>query len=135
MSKFDFLGVFDEGTAKMTIMNPNTGLPYQDNAGVSAYIEIGHIHGPEGRRYDNDRQRLAAAQDPLPGMTATDSYLIRKLAALTKSWYLVGTNGEPVDLPFTTEAAEELYAHRWMYMQLVPFVSSYANFSKASPKS
>lgn len=135
MDKFSAFGVSDQGTSRMTLINPNTTSPYRDKDGNEAWIEIGHLDGPEGRDFDAKFERRAAAIKPEPGLSGNQLYLIQKAAALTKAWHLVGADGEVMDLPCTQENAAELYRNRWVYVQVIPHASTYANFSPASSQS
>jgi len=130
MNKFAAFGVSDEGISRMTFVNPNTDKPYIDKDGKEAWIDVHHFHGPEGRAFDlaNERKPI----NPRPGFTRENSYNIAKMAALTKAWYLVGADGEPIaNMPCNETIAAELYENRWVFGQVLVHATAYVNFTPA----
>jgi hypothetical protein len=133
MGKFDAFGVSDEGLSRMTLVNPKTEQPYIDKAGQAAWIDLHHFHGERGRAFELENERKPV--QPIPGFTREKSYNIAKLAYLTADWYLVGADGEPLNVPCSDADARELYKQYWAYALAIVHANAYGNFTSAKSTS
>lgn len=133
MPGFEAFGVSDEGTSRMTIINPKTLKPYASSeTGEEAWIEIAHMDGPDGDSFD---QQVGAGRIVLKAkgrLDERDMAVTLKLAHLTKAWCLFGEAGEKIDLPCSVDNAARLYEQKWIRAQVFTHARNYANFSKAS---
>lgn len=119
---------------RMTIINPVTRKPMADKNDNIAYIEL---YSSESDVFRNYRKRMVESLDPGKPLSPEDveAQAAEMLVACTKSWFLVSPGGEPMDYPFSVEAAKELYGARelvWLRQQADAFVSNVANFANWS---
>ncbi|QUS39556.1 hypothetical protein RPMA_12450 [Tardiphaga alba] len=148
MNKFASLGVNTSTSARMEIILPGEIDPLTDGAGNVAYIEFLPWDSEPGRAYDRRktteavrkgfRQRSRAelrAEAENEDMAAEQA---ERLSALAVGWHLVGPDKGVIDVPFSKENANELFASpetAWLRRQAWVYVANEANFMKGSSKS
>jgi len=136
-SKFAGLAVNVGAPSRMVIINPMTDKPLADKNGKEAYIDLLSADNPEASKIDR-AQTLAFKQQMRSGRFRDDDPIeeqVAKLQALTAGWYLVDLDGNPIDVPFSADAAKELYAAHemaWLRRQAWVYVNDVANFTKRS---
>ncbi len=146
MSKFAGLAMQVEQPQRMPILHPVTRQPIRgkrlvDGAEetVEAYIDLLPAAGKVGKQHDRsvtDRQIKARGARYTAEMAEAD--LIEKVAILTRGWLLFTLDGEPIDVPFSTANARELYSMpetAWIRDQAIEFASDLGNYPAASSTS
>lgn len=138
MGKFDGLALAVDRPRTCALVNPITRQPLRDGDGNEAFISLYSVDAEPARqhRLEASRRRLNTRGTVSPEELEADSVAL--LAALTAGWHLVALDGSPIDVPFSAEAARELYAEpslAWIREQVDAFASSRANFGKASSTS
>jgi hypothetical protein len=136
MSKFAGLALETEKPFRVLLRRPDDGAPVRDMQGVQAYIDVLSLDS----RKANELERKAIDKR-LSGEKATAEALEEagdeRLAALTVGWYLVGLNRAPLELPFSTANALEMYADPacdWIREQVAVGAGMRKNFTPAPPK-
>lgn len=136
MSKFASLALDTETPRRMTIRHPATGETLRDEQGREAYIDLLALSSAaaqkaraaiQQRRIDQRARRVTVEDAETEAMTV--------LAACTKGWHLVGLDGVAIDVPFSAEAASELYTApglRFVAEQATVFADSAGNFLPGS---
>jgi acyl-CoA reductase-like NAD-dependent aldehyde dehydrogenase len=132
-NKFAGLAVATDRPARMTILHPVTGQPIRrTDSGEAAWIDIlsadskaarDHEREMQNRRLRSRARRVTAEEIEAEG--------IELLVALTKGWSLATLEGEPLDVPFTAEAARELYSSpdlAFIRRQVNEFAADLGNF-------
>lgn len=138
MSKFKGLGVPVEKPSRMFIAHPVTGEPLVDTTGSPAYIDVYSADSNRARAYNRNTTQKRLDMRGRNAMSAValenDGYGL--LAELTAGWHLVDIgNGSPIDVPFTTQNARELYSEpemTWLRDQVDVFAGARGNFLKPS---
>jgi hypothetical protein len=136
MSRFARLALDTDTPRRMTIRHPATGEPMVDAAGREAFLDLLSLSGTaankararaQQRRIDNRVRRVTVEE--------AEAEALQVLVAVTKGWHLVGLDGEAMDVPFTPEAAAELYAEpglRFITDQATLFADTGGNFLPSS---
>jgi hypothetical protein len=143
ISKFAGLEIPVDKPARMTLIHPVTRQPLRDRKskdkeGQVAYIELHSTDSDAFRRHlreVNRRKSLPQGRVATTTPEQDEAEALEILAALTTGWYLVGLDGEHIDVPFNTENAKDLYAATslaWIREQVNAFAVERANFAKAS---
>lgn len=141
MSKFSGLGVPVDKPARMFITHPVTGEPLVDTGGKPAYIDIYSADSQRARVYKRNatQKRLDMRSRDAVSAVALENESYGLLAELTAGWYLVDINTRtPIDVPFTTQNARELYREpemTWLHDQVDVFAGKRGNFLKPSATS
>ena len=130
-SGFDLDTIEDVGSAEYEITHPVTG------AGTGAFITLAGPEHPERKRItmslirrmraDSMRQK-AKASDPEDDLAESRQMLVK----VTLGWRGMRKNGR--DLPFSSQAAAELYADpktQWLTQQLLAAMNDRELFIKA----
>ena len=138
-SKFAGLGLDVDTSRRMTVLHPVTNHPLKDESGANAYIDIysADSRAAQGHRRQIQDQRLDAvlSRGSRVKSEAIDQEHIDLLVALTAGWHLVALDGSALDIPFSKDAATELYASpamTWLRDQVDRFAADRANFLPAS---
>lgn len=138
MSRFSGLGLALEAPSRMGVIHPVTRQPLRDGDGKESWIDILSSGSGVGRTHDRlvtdqqlkmRNQRITAEQ--------LESNITEKLAKLTRGWYLVTLDGAPIDVPFDTNAARELYALpelAWLRDQALAWAEDSGNFRQDASK-
>lgn len=143
--KFAGLALEVDRPERMTILHPVTRKALCDEAGQSAWIEL---YSGDSEIADKHNRAVSvrrvneAARSRRRKVTEDDAEsqkldAIDQLACLTTGWHLVDLAGRCIDVPFSREAARDLYGSpgmAWLREQVDEFAFDRANFSKASPK-
>ena len=136
--KFSGLALAVETPARMVIVSPIDGNPLRAADGTEAWIDLLAASGSIGRQHDRERiDRLTRQQARVVTAEAAETDLNDKLAKLTKGWFLVGFDGEPIDVPCTRENARDLYQEpdfAWLRDQAIGFANNLGNFPPAVSK-
>ena len=108
MGKFGNLSGAADGTFRIRLVDRKTDQPIRSKDGEEAWVDVIYSSSAAGRALDADMARERAAL----GKRDTQLELnIMKLARMTKGWHLVDpVTREPIDVPATTENAEEFYS-------------------------
>lgn len=122
----------------MIIIHPVTRQPLKDAKGKDAYIELYSTDSEICRRHFREQNRRRTLPNgnmrpTTPEQNEADT--VQLLVALTTGWYLVGMDGNHIDVPFNAQNAADLYAATsmaWVRAQVNEFVTEIANFAKAS---
>lgn len=145
---FDALGVDVDVPVKMPIIYPGEVDPIVDEEKREGYIEFLPWDSEIGRKLDRKdfkdvvrrgfRQKSRAellkdaeADDPVEKQ-------VERLAGLATSWHLVGPDGKAIEIPFSKENAEKLFASPkmgWLRRQAWVWINNEANFMKSPSKS
>lgn len=137
-SKFAALSLEVEKPGRMIIRHPGTQAPLVDGEGREGWIEVfssdsdvanRQRRAVQNRRMDDFRNKRR------PTVEEAEADGLDLLAAITAGWYLVGPDGAVLDVPFSRDAARELYASAgtaWLRDQVDIFAGDRANFVKAS---
>jgi hypothetical protein len=120
------------GTAtRMPILHPRTNQPLP-----GGWIEVYSNDGPRSKTHQRDLLRARQALAARGGRTQMtpeeqDAAATDLLVTLTGGWSLVDMDGNPIDIPFSPEAARELYddpAATWLRSQVDAWSADRANF-------
>lgn len=98
----------------MLIAHPCTGAPMTDRFGGAAYVDL--------RSRDDSKASLRSRM----GGAFEDDEVAHDLASISVGWRLLGFDGRPLDIPFSAEAARQLFAARgmsWLRRQIAAFVA------------
>ena len=136
MSKFAALALNPAG--RMLIVHPVTKKPLVDRGGQQAYIDLHSADSEAARKWRHalTNKRLDAKVARMPSAEETEAEAFSFLAAMTTGWYLLDTEGQPIDVPFTADNAAELYREvPWLRDQVDAYLGDRANFWKASSQS
>jgi hypothetical protein len=136
MSKFGSLG---SGDKPFRVFVKLDGKQIIDKNDKPFFIDVHSEDGVVGRRFDKEQRdrNIAIAKDgkDLPTQLEIN---IAKCAALTAGWHLVDPETlDPIDEPFTVEAANELYSlplTTWIWLQPWAAANNHVNFIKRSAK-
>lgn len=138
--KFDGLALEVEKPGRMTIVHPVTRQPLADAKGAPAWVDVyssdSEVARSAGRRAINERLGRRARS----GLTAEqiEDNEVDLLAALVAGWRLLALDGEPLDVAFSAEAAQEMLrapGMAWLREQIDAYASDRGNFSTASSRS
>lgn len=137
MSKFKGMTVPVEKPARMVITHPTTLEPIVDADGKQAYLDLYSADSERARAYNRrtSQKRLDMRGRAVISAASIESESFGLLAELTAGWYLLDLDGNPVDVPFTTQNARDLYAEpgmNWLRDQADAFAGSRVNFLKPS---
>lgn len=137
MSKFAAMGVPVDKFARMTILHPYTNEPMVDQEGKPAFIDVYSGDSDRARSYNRktSQRKLDMRGRAVVSAASIESEGYGLLAELSVAWHLVDLNGDAIDVPFTTQAARELYAEpsmTWLKEQVDAFAAARGNFSKPS---
>lgn len=138
ISKFAGLEIPVDKPARMPLIDPVTRQPLHDKKGQGAWIELHSSDSDAARRHFrevNRRKSMPGGRVARSTPEQDEAEALATLAALTTGWYLVGRDGEHIDVPFTIENAKDLYAATslsWIREQVNEFAIDRANFAKAS---
>ena len=137
-SKFAALEVPVDSPRQMILNDPVTRQPLTDAKGKVAYLELFSTDSEICRRFfrEQNRRRTLPNGNMRPTTPEqTEAETVQLLVALTAGWYLVGRDGNHIDLPFNAQNAADMYAATsmaWIRVQVNEFVTEIANFAKAS---
>jgi len=137
MNKFSGLELEVEQPFRLILLHPITRQPLRNGDGREAYIDHYSADSEIARKHQRAVQRRRLAMRGRLKITPEEleAEATEVLAALTVGWHLVGLKGDPIDTPFTTENARELYSDprvAWLREQLDESAADRANFSKGS---
>jgi hypothetical protein len=136
MNKFSGLELEIETPFRLILLHPVTRQPLRDAEGKEAYIDHYSMDSEIARKHQRAVQRRRIAMRRLKiSPEELEAESTEALALLTVGWYLVDLKGNPIDLPFTSENARELYASpavSWLREQLDESTADRANFSRGS---
>lgn len=148
MSKFGKIGVDTKSTSRMEIILPGEIDPIADKNGKVAYIEFLPWDSEPGRKFDREQQtdvvrkgfRSRSRAELRDEAEKADQVLdqAKRLSVLAVGWYLLDPAGNEIDVPFSVDAARELFTEpetAWLRRQAWVYVSNEANFMKSSAKS
>lgn len=133
MSKFAAMQFIEiSKPVRMHILIPWTTQRLVDRDGKEAYLDLYSSDSPVGQRF-----QLDITESRLRNPRTTAEKLLEErnahLAAQTAGWHLVGKNFEPIDIPFSTANATELYGEMvWLREQAENFIADRRNFALAS---
>ena len=128
---FDIDSIEDVGSADYEVTHPHTGL------GTGAFITMAGPEHPERKRITMTLIRRMRAEamrhkvkpkDPEEDMAESRQMLVK----ITLGWRGIKVNGR--DVPFTPQAAEELYSdpkREWLVKQLAAAMNDQTLFIKA----
>lgn len=133
--KFAALGLAVDAPGRLTIVHPVTRQPLRTADGVEAYIDLYSADSEVARKHERAVQRRRLAMRGRGKITPEEleAEAVEALAALTAGWRLVGLDGRPLDVPFSADAAREMYAASslaWLRDQVNEFAADRGNFSK-----
>lgn len=100
---------------RVVLLDPSTDLPLTDVDGKEAYIDVLSMQSEVARGIDRKKSQALARKvmkGKIRDYSDEDQFLenVEKLANLTTGWYLVDPSSKkPLDVPFSVEAAAELY--------------------------
>jgi hypothetical protein len=137
MSKFSGLELEVEKTFRLILVNPITRQPIRDSEGNEAYIDHYSSDSEIARKHQRAIQRRRLAMRGRTKITPEEleAEAVDILAALSTGWNLVDLKGGKIDIPFSQEAARELYTNPavgWLREQLDESTADRANFSQGS---
>lgn len=98
---------------KVPLLHPATGAPLKAKDGSQAYIAILSRDSGEWQRRERDvsERRARRGADGLRyTLEEAAADLTETLALMTRGWVLVDLFGDPLDLPFSFEAALAVYS-------------------------
>jgi len=139
MSKFSALAANVADTYRVELIDPISDDILRDIDGNAAYIDVLSTDSETGRIFDAEARQRAfrAARKSRTGMPDDIDHLEenqRKLANLTRGWYLVDPNTrEKIDVPFSAKDALELYREpgmNWLFVQVYSGAANAGNFMK-----
>lgn len=139
-SKFAGLEIAVDQPQRMTLVHPISRQPLRDADGETAWIEIYSNDSSAARKHNREVQRRRLAMRGRGRITPeeVEAEGIDLLAALTTNWRLLTLDGTPLDVPFSPEAARELYSAQalaWVREQVDEFCVDRANFPQPSSTS
>lgn len=140
MSRFSGLALAVESPRRLILRHPVSGRPLIAADGSRSYIDVFSADSDRARAHQNAVSRRRLDQRGPARMTPEEleADAIDLLVALTAGWSLVDLSGASLDVPFSAEAARELYASpglAWLREQVDAFASDRANFGCASSSS
>lgn len=129
-------------TYRMEVIHPVSGLPMKGPDGATAWVELLSVNSEAAEAWKRQQfeamQRHRNRRNAVESYDATQQKSAHLLAQLTVDWNLpVDIAGRPIDLPFSRERAEELYAHprmSWLRKQVDEAIADDANFIDASAR-
>ena len=132
MNRFAGLALPVEQPARMIIQTPDDTAPIRNReTGEEAWIDLVSADSETARAHERAlRDRILRNRRALSA-EESDQWNTELLAKLTRGWSLVTLAGDPIDLPFTEQAARELYAIpelRWIRDQVDRFVADRGNW-------
>lgn len=135
-SAFAGLSLDVDKPVRIPIPHPVTEAPLKDKEGKEAYLEMisGDSATAEKIRKDVRAKRQRSRNPDKIDYEAED---IDLLAALTKGWYLVDFDGNPIDVKCTPETVATLYREPetlWLRDLANKAAGDRGNFVKASSK-
>lgn len=140
MSKFAGLGLKVETPARMTILHPGTRQPLRiAGADDVAFLDLLSMDSAAAQAHQRavTNRRLAARTRKLTA-EEIEAEGVDLLVALTRGWRLATLDGQPLDVPFSTADARELYGApemAWLKLQASEFVGDAGNFLPATATS
>lgn len=140
MSKFAGLELPVDAPIRLVLVHPATRQPLRDEAGKEAFIEHHSGDSEVARKHQRAVQRRRLAMRGRMKITPEELEAegIELLAGLTTGWHLVSLDGKAIDVPFTIDAARELYGNAavaWIREQVDESASDRGNLSPASSTS
>jgi hypothetical protein len=136
MSKFAALALKPSG--RMLVVHPATKEPLVDGEGRQAYIDLHSADSDAARKWRHalTNKRIEAKVSRVLTAEEAEREQLAFLAAMTTGWYLLDPEGQPLDVPFTTADAADLYREvPWLRDQVDIYLGDRANFWKASSES
>ena len=138
MSKFAGLGLAVEQPHRVTLSHPVTRKPLTDREGKQAYIDILSTDSPAARAWDRKFRDRRIRMRGRMSAEEQDANNVDLLAHLTRGWYLVDLDGNPLPVEFSEENARLLYDQPeafWLTEQVNDAAGDRANFTKPSSTS
>lgn len=137
MSKFSGLALAVDKPQRMALLHPVTRQPLRDADGNEAYIDLWSGDSEVARKQERaiTTRRLAVRGRTKITAGEIEADAVDMLVALTAGWRLLDLDGRPIDVPYTSQNARELYqepALAWLRAQVDEFCGDRANFSPAS---
>jgi hypothetical protein len=135
--KFAGLELEVETPFRLMLVHPITRQPMRDAEGKTAYIDHYSADSEIARKHQRAVQRRRLAMRGRMKITPEEleGEAVDILSALTVGWYLVDLKGNVIDLPFSQDAARELYGNpavSWLREQIDESTADRANFSQGS---
>lgn len=141
-SKFAGLEIGVDKPQRMTLLHPTSRQPIRPKGEDSeaAYIDLYSSDSKIARDHTREvqRRRLNMRGRGRVSPEELEAEAVDLLAALTTGWRLLTLDGQPLDVPFSREAARELYASptlAWIREQADEFAADRANFPQPSSSS
>lgn len=139
-NKFAGLEIEVAKPQRMPLLHPNTRQPLRSKDGEEGFIEIYSADSEAARRHNRTIQRRRLAMRGRGRITPEEleAEATELLASLTTGWRLVSLSGDEITVPFTIDAARELYAApslAWIREQVDEFAADRANFPQSLSKS
>lgn len=140
MSKFAGLEIEVDKPQRMTLVHPVTRQPIRDAEGKEAWIDLHSSDSAIARKHQRavQNRRLNMRGRGKIGAEELEAEAVDLLAALTIGWRLLALDGAPLDVPFSPEAARDLYTApslAWVREQADEFAADRANFQPSSSPS
>lgn len=140
---FAALAAVVDAPSRMELKAPGSDEVIRDAKGNPAYIDM--LSPDSASALAIDRANTRSTRRKLRTGNAADlddedfiEDQVDKLVAVTVGWYLVNpATKEPFDVPFSKEAARQLYADAgmgWVRRRAWAFHNNEANFMQRSPK-
>jgi hypothetical protein len=119
-----------EAPVRMTVLHPSTGDVLKRSDGTECWIEGYASQSKRGSEIDREINTKALRRR-VPRMSARDldENVIEKLGKLTTGWNIAMLDGTPIEEPWSTENAIELFTDvRWLRDQWATWVNDLGNF-------
>ncbi len=134
---FSGLSLSVDKPARMPLYHPITQQPLRSSDGQEAWVEVLMPESAAGREFERRtiEKRLSRRQGVKVTPEEIEQAAIDRLAVLTTGWSLVGLSGQAIDVPFSNEAARQLYANpacTWLRDQVVEFLGNRSSFAPAA---
>jgi hypothetical protein len=130
--KFDTLKIPVNESRRMVIKHPVTKKALCDKGGKEAFIELLSIDSSAARKHKNEaRQRRMMTAAGSVSAEEIEVELSGMFAALTCGWFLLGLDGEPLNVEFSVDTARELYEVQelaWIRSDVDAFVSNISHW-------
>lgn len=132
MSKFAGLALAVDKPSRLELRRPDDNSLLMDKDGNVAYIDLLSTDSTKAKAFEKQvfaRRQRAGTKNP--SADEIEATVVERDAELTAGWYLVGLNGEHIDVPCNKQNAMELYrepATAWIRDLVRDYMNERGNF-------